>query len=676
MGIQWKIPFKSLDGTDYVINIFSDNYTGSPIILQGGARPFVTEEDNNEDILYPIRTQSGYINVVTDRGTWLSIITIGSLVTLTVANSVKWNGYISKQAFHGDAFELIKEYQIPVHCMLTQLQSKKFIVSPYNMPTFAKILVEGFSSLPSVGRPTSILWQSVIADNQGMPNFLEHRFQRANFMKSIETPDEEITAESESTYFDVISEICKYFGIILCSQGKELLFMTPNVCNLCYRNTMQDVSEIETDGINALKEVIRVATIAPALSSLQYMDNSNQEEVLPPVHGVKIAGKINLYEDFDGTYPKATVDNYVNKHETSVWHQDITSKNIRIYTREFVRDTHIGEYSHGYYQVWEQYKNDFVTMKLYGYENGSGEGMSHGSHIISRDETSLDELSDKIDYHWENLLYVMASTVVNRPILGLYGNRNVSLKANSGAINIYYESRDVIVNTFGRRLVWRLSVGEFYWNGTVWLKSPTTFSIGWRGEEEIKECQTNRSLNDKYNGKKGMIIPVPIDMHGQIVLELMQTETGGTSGEYVLKNLELSYIRPDDKKLDDDLPTEVVEEDTLSINSVEDYSQECAFATSPTSNGYGTALGFEGSAIDHYVYESDIMRPEYFRLNCIKRRRNMPLSVLSINVKDSDSISNRYEYIGKSSWSAYSILSADHDWRDDLLKLKLVEIKI
>ena len=53
MAIHWQVKFKSLraaDGNeDYTVSIYDSDYTGNPIQLKGGAEPFVTQEDDDDD---------------------------------------------------------------------------------------------------------------------------------------------------------------------------------------------------------------------------------------------------------------------------------------------------------------------------------------------------------------------------------------------------------------------------------------------------------------------------------------------------------------------------------------------------------------------------------------------------------------------------------------------------
>lgn len=668
--IKYKVPFASIGGTLYNINIYAE-YSGEPIVIWGSQQPFVTEEDQNEDRLTPIRTQSGYINIVTSRDVWLDIIENASLVTLTSGDEEKWVGFISKQAFNGDAFEQTKAYQIPVHDILTQWQSYKFEASPFNSPTFAKILTEAMDRLPVNAKPLTMCWQDRIANDDREPTFFECRFQRYN-MYNGEMPEDGQTAMSDYTYFDVISEICKYFGMTLSVQGRELVFMSSQDSSVIYHTTTQDLHDVEGDGVIALRGIETIALPLVNLNDLKYVSIDNQESVLPPVKEVKIVGSINPYKDFDGTYPKETIDTWVDEHMTGWSWRDITQggKDYRRYERDFDKELHPGPTIGGYHQEWDQYDNENVSLKLYGYEN-NGESLSHFSRIRSLDDTESEDVASKIDFEWKNMIFFSAQNRDDIPVLGIYGKRSIYLSANSGAINFFYRLAEPLTY-WQNKLRWRLSIGDKYWNGGHWSDQPETFVLGWRSEEQsIQECDTNRYLGDGYDGCKGQIIPIPTNLQGKIVLELIGSTQGGFLDHY-FEDIALQYVRPHNKKNDEGKKeVEVVEQ--TEVDSIADYSQSCMFATSRDVNGYGTVLAYSGVALSAYNYGGTWQIPEVFRNGLVRWNNNRPLSVLDIEVSSDGPLQNRYQHIGEAEWSAYIILSMSRDWRDDKLKLKLLE---
>ena len=63
MAKNYTITFKSLRaGTVYTVNIGGGSGTAVP--LKGGAQPFSTQEDDDNNMFAPVRTQSGYFRIV------------------------------------------------------------------------------------------------------------------------------------------------------------------------------------------------------------------------------------------------------------------------------------------------------------------------------------------------------------------------------------------------------------------------------------------------------------------------------------------------------------------------------------------------------------------------------------------------------------------------------------
>ena len=70
------------------------------ITLQGAEQPFVTEEDNDIDLFMPVRTQSGYIRILTQEGQDVSELMPKSsdqnMVRLLIDGILMWQGWMSR----------------------------------------------------------------------------------------------------------------------------------------------------------------------------------------------------------------------------------------------------------------------------------------------------------------------------------------------------------------------------------------------------------------------------------------------------------------------------------------------------------------------------------------------------------------------------------------------------
>ena len=113
--------------------------SGALVTLTGADNPFVTQEDDDNDIFTPIRIQTGYIRVIdqTDDGSLLeSIIPSNNtqklvrLYTGTWNNSfttftdgvIKWQGFLCAEAFTQEWDNNIKVLEFPIKSLLGALE--------------------------------------------------------------------------------------------------------------------------------------------------------------------------------------------------------------------------------------------------------------------------------------------------------------------------------------------------------------------------------------------------------------------------------------------------------------------------------------------------------------------------------------------------------------------------
>lgn len=127
---RWKVPFVSLGGVKYDVRIYSNAGEWNEqdaVVLTGAAEPFVTEEDDGDDVLQAVRSSSGYINIVTDDYTLMEQMVPstadGMRVTLVrhamedetdQADRVMWEGYVQPTAFSQEWAAGPWEIQVPV----------------------------------------------------------------------------------------------------------------------------------------------------------------------------------------------------------------------------------------------------------------------------------------------------------------------------------------------------------------------------------------------------------------------------------------------------------------------------------------------------------------------------------------------------------------------------------
>ena len=223
--VFWKIKFKSLRaGTDYCVNIYKDGTlpSGYPLTLKGGAQPFVTEEDSDEDMFTPIRTQSGYIRIFDDglaetsggvstSWNWKDLLPATDtdrpvVLQKKVGNSwvTVWQGFMQAQNFGGTLYGNPQEREFPVQCPLTVTQGTDINYTHTSIENFAYLLKQIVDSIPSVSRPT----QFVIQGGTDAQAWLLKRIDWQNFVS--EDGDGNLVARF--SMYQCLEDMCRFWG--------------------------------------------------------------------------------------------------------------------------------------------------------------------------------------------------------------------------------------------------------------------------------------------------------------------------------------------------------------------------------------------------------------------------------------------------------------------------------
>ena len=138
MALRFQSVFKSKDGNTYAINIYDPTYSGAVSQLIPADEPFVTREDDDDNVFAPMRAQTGYIRIIdTDneifnsilppnnthllvrvyRGTW-----DGSTFTPASNVPIQWQGFVKSQVYTQPWTEHKTILELPVVSLLGALQ--------------------------------------------------------------------------------------------------------------------------------------------------------------------------------------------------------------------------------------------------------------------------------------------------------------------------------------------------------------------------------------------------------------------------------------------------------------------------------------------------------------------------------------------------------------------------
>ena len=235
MAIHWQIKFVSLRShTTYVLNVYDANYSGTPVQLKGGSEPFTTEEDADEDMFKPVRTQSGTFRVVDDGKD-------ANGNTLSAANSLKamlpntdtdrpvqltkkvgdtwvvlWMGYMQAQNFGSVLYGDPQEREFPVQCCLSVLNATQVSTTEGALHNFAYLLQTVLTTLP-----TNTFSSFVIQGGADARNWLLKKFDWNNFLTETEDSD----AEPRYSHYQILEDMCQFWGWS-CRTYKNVVYLT------------------------------------------------------------------------------------------------------------------------------------------------------------------------------------------------------------------------------------------------------------------------------------------------------------------------------------------------------------------------------------------------------------------------------------------------------------------
>lgn len=235
--VFWKIQFKSLRaGTSYTVSIYKDAAlpSGYPLTLLGSVNPFVTDEEDSDDMFIPIRTQTGYLRIF-DTGTavnangnevtfnWRDIMPANDtdypvILTHTEGNTTitDWVGFMQSQTFGGILYGNPQEREYPVQCPLSVIAGVDADTTECVMRPFAYLLKKIIDAIPAPCRPTGIVVQGGTDAQSWLLKLLDWQ----NLLDA-----DEDALKARFSYQECLEDMCKFWGWTARMKG-TVLYLT------------------------------------------------------------------------------------------------------------------------------------------------------------------------------------------------------------------------------------------------------------------------------------------------------------------------------------------------------------------------------------------------------------------------------------------------------------------
>ena len=660
--MAYSVTFKSLrsgaNDDPYVVEIGGSGGTE----LTGAAQPFVTQEDDTEDVFTPVRTQSGYLRIV-DKGlntfNWKSLIpaTDTSItVKLKKSTSVMWQGFIQTQTFSGTLYDNPQEREYPVQCALSALASIQGPTNMTDMSNFAAlikyILVD---QMPSGISFTSFVFQG----GYDARTWLLKKFDWHNF---INVTDEGVS--SKYNLLELLEHVCRFWGWTCRTWRESVIFTcaddsTETEALLLDQTTLASLANGTTSAGTVQTNMFSTLTIGNDFASV-----NNTDSVLNGISKATVTADCNETNELIEFAPQNVRDTMEAGGYT--WVQDPDHELIGYFTTPAL----------------SSFNSQYI----------SGSGSFDRRQVYSTVDSDKPAIND-------NILITDWSSGTAQAIIQTNHDRIFA----GGSFKIsgtLYNGASVIAQDRQRGLNIRLGIGTNI-NNAQWFYAnitPDSFTYGWNGTHSNSFFLfTNMEIGQVYAYgseyfyyKKYPAIPITKNMYGKVFVEFLgsnRDEISKLLQAFQIGNFKLEYSRDEtilgvrarmvvkERKNSRDYKT------TNSNKFKDEWSTNCIFASDNYMEyGYGLLMNSDGSFMTTAPYGNSSEQPEQHLANRVASYWSVSRHKIESELQSQASasgtairdISPRHKVtIGGITGAPVAI---SHDWRDDVTTLTVIEL--
>lgn len=716
MAKNYKIQFVSLrTATTYVLEIGGGS--GTAVQLNGAAETFVTEEDRNEDMFQPIRTQSGSFRILDNMCDYDGNIIDATLkwnwwkdllpakdsdrpvrLIHTEGNTtvVDWQGFMQSQTFSGALYGGVQEREFPVTCPLTILAGEDVNFNR-GLANFATVLKDVCDTIDTKSGNMVHIDTIMVQGGADAQAWLMTKIDWQNFAQD----DANGVARAKYSLYDVLEDTCRFWGWTARTEGTTLyLTAADDAVEQVY--LQMDRTQLDTLAGGTAEGTTNVpiptATLTDTSDSPVFASTDQTDYKVQGPH-------------------KAVVKADCNEHDTIV---KFAPKDVEDWIEQ-------GASPAGTYE-WVQGDGDLIgyfTCPNGAYKETGRQGTNIGTKTLKVSTSAYGGVSRRQIYQstdaespvvGDMLMAIngyVSGLAANEPILTLqtlrpmsFGGGSISLGGTAWMGTEPLQQQDNLYT-----LRFRLGIGMTRASAKWWymsrevdlvspseqikrgwaLNSPSVFNVPLQGNSlkstgvalELFSSALSMSI---YNA-----IPVGEDTYGYIFIDIMGAHdyTNGKEIEsFEIANLEISYSRDTI-----DIPTStrvvrgrelkqerVTTQEYSSVNtndSKEEWNANCIFASDNNMEyGYGLLLDESGNIISTVNYGGTPAHPEQHLANRVVNywataKRMLDLDVIKNNIA---AIAPHTKVTVGSEGGQFVPLAIGHDWRDDKVKLTLIQL--
>ena len=733
-NIHWQSIFTSYNGTHYAVNIYEQDYSGSIVQLTAAAEPFVTQEEDDDNIYTAIRPQTGYLRVIDTDGTLIesilpntntekmvrlvtgSVVDNNGVITFTQDSgndSIKWQGFLCAEAFTQPWDSNVKVLELPVKSLLASL-SDAIIPSDnaYGNVNIAKMIVDALSSTN-----LTVDYVTIISDMNG---------SQADMLKVIIRleslfDEQEICEESYSynsligmSYSDILTGILSLYGLQARESGTKIIFAQYDCPDTVTLNVEQyswgSINNIAT-GSTGTVDSSEIVT-SNIIDTFTFAGADNDATFIPGATAVSVELPVKPYESTFIKLPKTDEDNSsydlvrcdsaiiaVQEHQPRV--NDVEIFNYYKYT-------------YRYNQNNDKYSYDEVAG-TFGYSDCLNDTLMKNYNKMKEYPTvSQSIVTGAFPCRWYALLNAAANV---RLINGLFlvnlykGLENETLPSTNHAlysitsegqvdINDGYIVLDMDCHDFTRfkderiglhnYISWeslagyfiqmQIKIGDKYWDGTHWSSNESIVNVEFE-KSNIKTVNLSNYVTDK----KGLILPINTSLSGNVKITIylnMNNAPYGTDNlhwwayDRIIGNITLTHYLASSVRASDRSKNVYRRQIIPSGFS----GEEKINLNWGTFNNNITSTVFLKNANGEYIeaihfktgtIEESTERPEMHLLDRLSNHYQTIKRTFTGTVQTGhEIIIKKFTYLSRK----FLAIDAQHNWREDRQSVKFIEL--
>ena len=685
MAIHWQVTFRTLrGGKTLTASVYDNLYSGEPIALKGGAEPFVTEENNDDDPFKAIRTQTGSLKIVDDgyaadgvtAFNWRDLQPRSDhdrpVILRDEDDNILWQGFLQPQNFSGTLYEKTQEREFPVQCALSILGSQYPTTSRIGIVNFAYLLKICLDTIKAASLTVIGFDTIIVQGGEDAQRWLLKKFHWSNLLT--ESQDEGVAAQYD--LFRCLEDMLNFWGFQARTEGRTVYLMMAD----------DPVEQSLLTLTDAELSTMAMGTVAGTVSDDPFIRKD-------------MTGDIFASNDND--------DMWVSGPSKVVIGADCNEQSTAFqFAPEVVRDAMeaAGPYTWHHRATDDPQVGFYATPVIRSFDSGmmSGTATTYAGfrreQIYSTPEADNPTLIDAFDFINIQEQTSVKLSIQTKQMMSFSGG---SLKF-SGNIYKLAEVWDSEDNNDFLRL--RIGIGETKESAVWWyLNSDANKNVtkGW--SSQVQECKLTIGNGD-IKGPGVLVqteIPqlytldaIPLDdyMHGYIFIDfegIIWDNMYGDTKNFTIGNFKVEYSRDEvyiPSNLDEEPRGRQIKKDRQSscdyvaVNANAVHGDENIDLTYASDNnmkyGYGLVMDADYAYMQGARYGGSLTLeyPEQHFADRIANFWSSARRMLTVDLRTEviGSITPR-SHLVTSVGSHFRTLAVSHNWRDDVTNVKMIQ---